>query len=301
MQQVRGSIRHNMREIETPNADKNKKNVILDMTPEQKYLEEYQEKLGDHKPRKNAVHGIEVLCSASPDFFNKDNINQWTNQTKKWIEQKFEGHQNIVQMILHLDEKTPHVHAVIIPMKNKKLNANSFIGGGKKTLSYLQDSYYSSVKNLGLERGQKKSKAIHQDIQTYYTKINEEVKTFNQVSSELREKLKSKKFGRDKLNMDLIIEYITKADNKINQLNQDKKEIIKDANEKIRGAAKKLKELKYENEELYKIQEETRELRKEKRLIEKLLKYQNINYDNFLKDAKNLEIQRKEIDKDFSR
>lgn len=76
---------------------------------------------------------------------------------------------------MHKDEKTPRLHALIIPMKDGKLNARHYVNGRGKMKS-LQNTYYESVKMIGLERGIKGSKAKHQDLKHYYSTIKAEQK-----------------------------------------------------------------------------------------------------------------------------
>ena len=48
---------------------------------------------------------------------------------KEWAEQTF-GAENVVGIHLHLDESTPHVHAVVTPIKDGKLQAKAWLNGG---------------------------------------------------------------------------------------------------------------------------------------------------------------------------
>lgn len=50
---------------------------------------------------------------------------------RKAIEAEF-GAENIVSMELHTDESSPHIHAVVIPLKDGKLQAKHWIGGASK-------------------------------------------------------------------------------------------------------------------------------------------------------------------------
>lgn len=48
---------------------------------------------------------------------------------KEWAENTF-GAENVVGIHLHLDESTPHVHAVVTPIKDGKLQAKAWLNGG---------------------------------------------------------------------------------------------------------------------------------------------------------------------------
>mgnify|MGYP002226200954 CR=1 FL=1 len=42
-------------------------------------------------------------------------IEDWCNDSLKWIRETY-GEQNLVSAVLHMDEKTPHIHATVIPI-----------------------------------------------------------------------------------------------------------------------------------------------------------------------------------------
>lgn len=135
-------------------------------------------RIGSRKIRKNAVIAIEVLMTASPDFF-RDNPEDYgvydADQTAKFNQAAMQflkvefGEANIVSAVCHLDESTPHIQAVIIPIdpKSDRLNASLWLDG-KKKLSAMQDRYFDTVKHLGLERGIRGSEAKHTTIQQFY-------------------------------------------------------------------------------------------------------------------------------------
>ena len=69
-----------------------------------------------------------------------------------------------IQYAVHHDEGTPHIHLVVVPLKDGKLNARHFIGGHRDRMKELQDDFYEKVgKKFGLDRGISKemTKAEH--------------------------------------------------------------------------------------------------------------------------------------------
>lgn len=175
---VRAMAQHNRRQREVENAER--KGVIIQEHPYDPpdIYEAWKAKLGDHRPRTNAVYGVEVVITASPHWWENTNSNTqqgYIGDSIKWLEKQF-GHQNIVAVDTHRDEKTPHLHAFIIPMKDGKLNARHFIGGSRERMSELQTSFYEQVKNYSLERGIKGSKAKHQTLKRYYATVKSEQK-----------------------------------------------------------------------------------------------------------------------------
>jgi hypothetical protein len=191
-----GSLnKHLERTMDVPNADK-----------ELSYLNRRQVGSGDlaadvsdriksagiEKPRKNAVLAIEHLMAASPEAFQfkkgsdsktgkttlvgpTADIERWKAFEKNcygWLKDQY-GKENIVNFTTHLDEQTPHIHAVVVPIDSKsKLNCRNYLGGREK-MRGLQDSFAARHKELGLERGIRGSKTHHLEVKQFYSQIKE--------------------------------------------------------------------------------------------------------------------------------
>jgi len=78
--------------------------------------------------------------------FKKDNFEKWKKDTVKWVEREFG--KNVVNLVLHMDEKTPHCHLLLTPVVAGKLTAKQFFT--PITARKWQDSY---SKATGLKRG----------------------------------------------------------------------------------------------------------------------------------------------------
>ena len=131
----------------------------------------------DALPRKrsDAVHGFEVVLTATPDAFHGMNLDEWKKENIKFLQKQFKGCA-IVGACLHLDESTPHIHALIVPTdKNPdgslKLNCKKYLGGAAK-LSKLQTDYAKAMSKFELERGIQGSEAKHTKISQFYSAIN---------------------------------------------------------------------------------------------------------------------------------
>ena len=109
----------------------------------------------DKAPRKNSVLCYEMIFAFSPEK-EKDIMSRqrdWIIANGKWLSDTF-GSENVLQVRLDLDEKTPHLHAFVTPItKDGRLCAREFTGG-KVKLNQLQTSYANAMKPFGLERGQ---------------------------------------------------------------------------------------------------------------------------------------------------
>jgi len=171
---------HHFRTNKVMNADvsRSPKNIEFIKRDERLLEDLVKERIGDKTIRKNGVLAIEVLMTASPEFF-RDNPDDYgvydqekTDQLNKlsmdFLKSEF-GEQNIMSAVCHLDEATPHIQAIIVPMdpETGRLNASYWLDG-KRKLSEMQDRYFEYVKDLGLERGLKGSQASHTTIKQFY-------------------------------------------------------------------------------------------------------------------------------------
>lgn len=118
-----------------------------------KALEKQIDANNKRKTRKDAVRAIEVLFTSDKAFFKRVDHEQYFEECKKWLIDTF-GEENLLQAVTHLDEETPHMHAILTTVKDNKFNYSGYING-RQDLREMQDSFYEQVKHLGLERGEK--------------------------------------------------------------------------------------------------------------------------------------------------
>lgn len=157
------ALQHNTRERIPENADPQKtgQNQTYGGTTAES-LNRYQNLLPE-KIRKNAVHAVEFVMTASPDF--KGSWGDYLAACDQWALGVFGINYNqrdirpAVHVAHHFDEKTPHTHLIIMPLKDGKLNAKHFIGGSRDRMAELQNDFYEKVgKHFGLDRGNPKEK-----------------------------------------------------------------------------------------------------------------------------------------------
>ena len=177
------SMAHNFRQESVSNADPEKMHLNKELVKlkDENYWEAYERKIkeseaykGKTKPRKDAVRGLEVMLTRTgmddPSKFNQE---EWERKNVEWLEKTF-GKGNVVSAVCHYDETTPHIHAIVIPMHEGRLNAKHYTGG-KMACSEMQTDYAKVMERFGLERGLKGSYAKHTDIKRYYTVMNKEL------------------------------------------------------------------------------------------------------------------------------
>jgi hypothetical protein len=187
-----GLNNHLERKMEVPNADADLTYLNRRQVGSGDLVKDVSSRLqaaGVEKPRKNAVLAIEHLMTASPEAFplrkdkapdgsgspyrlvgNKADIERWQTFEKncmKWLKERY-GAANLVNFTVHVDEQTPHIHAIVVPIDEKdKLNCRHYLGGREK-LRDLQDSFATAHQGIGLERGVQGSKAHHTTVKQFY-------------------------------------------------------------------------------------------------------------------------------------
>lgn len=131
------------------------------------------------------IIACEMVITASKAFFescDQAQFEDWIRSSCSFAEDKFG--RGIVDVVLHMDEEVPHIHAIGVPVAERRklkrgapprdpeaklkwdaeklvaplvwtLSFDAVFGGSRDTLSELQDDYHSAVRHLGLARGER--------------------------------------------------------------------------------------------------------------------------------------------------
>lgn len=131
MGNIGGSLAHNYRTIDTPNADPGQtENNVHSLKNPEAVKNAISERLPE-KRRSDAVLCVEYMITASPEWqgWNDDRQNEYFKQAVEWLEQRH-GKHNVVATSIHRDETTPHLVAYVVPLDQEtgKLNAKKFLG-----------------------------------------------------------------------------------------------------------------------------------------------------------------------------
>lgn len=168
----------------------NRHEIPMAIAVNQRIDEGYNKK---RKIRTDSVKFMTHILTGSHEEMNKifaDPLKKkaWINANRAFIENEF-GAKNIVRFSLHLDERTPHIHAVTVPLlEDGRLSANEIIGN-KASMQSRQDRYAEMMKPFDLERGLKRTGIKHEDAQQYYARIskaNEVGKNIGHLTSNKR-------------------------------------------------------------------------------------------------------------------
>lgn len=167
------AAQHNLRERDTANArpEDRDRNIHLAGAKTADELMKLWEERAPEKIRKNAVHALEYVITASPEkmaAMGQTKSEEYLREALTWLEDKH-GAENILSAVIHNDETTPHLQVMVIPLDDRgKLNARALVGG-KAQLSAMQTDFAERVgRKHGLDRGIERSNARHETIKSFY-------------------------------------------------------------------------------------------------------------------------------------
>ncbi len=157
------------------------------------------------------VRVVRVVLSGTHEdmmaLYEKGKLGEWCSDSIQWLQQTF-GKENVVAAHLHMDEKTPHIHATVIPIvtgerrKAKKKQSEGKRKYRKKSntvrlcaddllnrqkLIGYHDSYATVMTEYGLERGVRGSEARHTNTTQYYREVQKMNNTLDMETKRLQE------------------------------------------------------------------------------------------------------------------
>lgn len=189
----------------------------------------------------NQVRALRIMLSGTPEDMQRieavGKLDQWCEDNIDWLRKTY-GADNIVSAVLHMDEKTPHIHATVVPIvtgERRKATQSQPTELGKKQykkkkstvprlcaddimartkLKEYQNTYAEAMVKYGLKRGIDGSEAKHTTNQEFYRELfvqkdelQEYVEVLQEEKAEINEKIRDlydrKDEAREKfLNMD---------------------------------------------------------------------------------------------------
>lgn len=208
------------------------------------------------KVGKNQTKAIRVILTGTHEqmmeIANGGRLDSWIDANLKWLRETF-GNENLVSCVLHMDEKTPHLHATIVPIvigervrrkregekkyetkSGPRLSADDVMRRTK--LHEYQNSYAAAMKPFGLQRGIVGSTARHQANSEYY---RQRVIQYEEDIAKLQADVEKAQEGRN-----TILSWFGKGD-----LAKAKKE-LSDKDEEIAELNKQIKALQVEKARL---------------------------------------------------
>lgn len=113
------------------------------------------------KHRKDAVIAVEILLTSGPEFFDDMEVDReklsanskfkaWVQDSIGWAKKEFGT--NLVDAVLHMDESTPHIHILAVPLTlDGRLCAKEVTS--RPEMQRRQSDYAQVMKRFGLDRG----------------------------------------------------------------------------------------------------------------------------------------------------
>ena len=226
--------------------------------------------------RSNSIIMCEMLFTSDKEFFDK--IGE--KETKRYFEESYNficsyknlGEKNIISAVVHLDEGTPHMHLIYIPVihtkdkEGKEIDKICCRDFWKDRDSYrqLQNAFFKYITSKGfeLERGLpvEETGAKHEKIENLkkVTNFENTKKILENIKLDLPQTPNINDIKLIKLNKEKVEDEIIKPKDKlINELYQENvllhKELSKQVNlvEKAIKYEKERKGIMYDNEELH--------------------------------------------------
>lgn len=173
---VGGIQSHNNREKPpktNPDIDMSKTNENLHLVSCDNYRKTIKEAI-DHfatetkTVRKDAV----VMCSfivtsdeKTMKAMSPSEQREFFEDSVKWFANRY-GAENLVNATVHYDEKTPHMHVGLVPIKDGRLSCKTLFD--KKEMTSIQTEFVRQVaEKYGLERGKEGSERTHLSEQRF--------------------------------------------------------------------------------------------------------------------------------------
>ena len=232
----------------------------------------------------NSVVTDELLFTSDKEFFKdmtRNEIIKWAECCMDFVYEDI-GYDKwqILNATIHMDEKTPHLHCVVVPLIkkfDKRSNQEKWTISKKQYmkdknyLSTLQDKYHERMINnsYDLDRGIKNSDNEHIDIKQYKKitrKLNLEIESKNNKLNNAMEELESKM-----------------ETNKETIFDKDYVKIRKDTFDSMKNVIEQTKKVAELQPKIQKIYNEVDEYAKSYKYLEK----ENINIQKEVKYLKN--------------
>lgn len=130
------------------------------IAPQFSYYYEIQSRIekAKCKVRKDSVRFIDTIVTASPEFFKNcppREVEEYFRRAVDFLSEEV-GRDNIFSAVVHMDERTPHMHLCFVPLtRDNRLSAKEVIGNRVK-LTAWQDKFHAHMSERfeELERGE---------------------------------------------------------------------------------------------------------------------------------------------------
>ena len=177
-----------------PDIDTSKShNNIHIIAPHMRYKAEVDKRIKESgcRVRKDSTRFVDTLITASPEFFwdmTHEKMVEYFQRAVDFIKSKIRPDM-IFSAVVHLDEKTPHMHLCFVPLtEDNRLTAKEILGNRAK-LSKWQDEFHEFMVKFypDIERGTSATLTQRKHIPSY---IFKSAAKLEKMQTEIEEVLK---------------------------------------------------------------------------------------------------------------
>lgn len=191
-------------------------------------VREYLDKTGAKIDKRNETPITRLLLSASPEYFrpgradqggefDRSRLRPWVRESINWLRKEFG--EDVVHISTHLDETTPHIHAIVVPTYDKKTKRRVVkqvshhkhpAFSGLNSYELLHDRYGDAVNALEIQRGDRLPDELRKrrSAKTKKEWLNGRIKAFSAqlsiLDADIRKHLSAKLGGLAKMYRDPI-------------------------------------------------------------------------------------------------
>ena len=140
--------------------------------PVTSYKKESDERIeaAECKTRKDSVRFVDTLITASPDFFKgkkREEVREFFGTAADFLAKKI-GKDNIFTAVVHLDEKTPHMHLCFTPITEDGRLTSKEIIDNRTQFTKWQDDFFAHMAKAypDIDRGESASVTGRRHIPT---------------------------------------------------------------------------------------------------------------------------------------
>ena len=183
------------------------------------------------KERENSIRMVETLITASPEFLAELSLQEqreYFTRAVNFMADKI-GSRNIISAVVHMDERTPHMHLSFCPItEDGRLSAKEILGNQKKLSQWQTDFHECMVDRWPqLQRGESAMVTGRKHIPLYLYKMGQHLdKQYEEIVKALDAKAQARNARDDVWELKQTI--------------KDKDNELEDAKWSFEGMSKKL-------------------------------------------------------------
>lgn len=230
------------------------------VSPKQRYAEEISNRIrtAGCRVRKDSVRFIDTIVTASSEFLESltpEERREFFTHAFHFLKDNI-GEENIFSAVVHMDEKTPHMHLCFTPItKDGRLSAKEIIGNRAKLVQW-QDNFHDHMAEhySALKRGESASITRRKHIPTWMFKqanklseemlsIQSEIDNIGVLNAKGQKEKLTELFSKWNSSVNSFEGYLKPFGQRIKELESEKSSITATTAEKEKSMTTEIKEL----------------------------------------------------------